>query len=295
MEFFVCKQNLDHLSKHGPHYHRQSLKQLVTPAKLAGDANQAAMITGILHREDSRKRWSRVNKSMQKPRGGLMVAMKVPTAAGGVNKFKTKEGVYPVVSAALIERFQSALMAQCQRGAFFEHIEHLADGPVAQQILEGTYVYPLDLDPATQLLFEEATATYAALSPSQVATYVTAEDFQHFWQHARERTGSFFSGLHFGHYIAASFCPSLSLLHTAKLTICARNGVLLARWGWGLMVLLEKILGNVFVHELHAICLLEADFNWWNKLIFAKRMMHQAIWDASIPLECFMKNQAILL
>ena len=168
-----------------------------------------------------------------------MVVVKVPTAAGRVEEFKTKEGVYQAVSATLIKRFQLALVAQCHRGAFFEDIGHLADGPVAQQILEGTYVYPLDLDPATRLLFEEATATYAALSPSQVATYVTAEDFQHFWQHARERTGSSFSGLHFGHYIAASFCPSLSSLHAAKLTICARNGVSLARWGRGLTALLE--------------------------------------------------------
>jgi hypothetical protein len=70
-----------------------------------------------------------------------------------------------------------------------------------------------------------------------------------------------YSGLHFGHYMAASFCPDLSLLHAAKLTICAKNGVSLARWGKGLTVLLEKIIGNVFVHKLCTICFLEADFN----------------------------------
>ena len=91
------------------------------------------------------------------------------------------------------------------------------------------------------MLFEEATATYAALSPTAIATYVTPEDFQYFWQTARERTGSSYSGLHFGHYKAASFCPDLSLIHAAKLTICARNGVALVRWGTGLTVLLEKI------------------------------------------------------
>ncbi len=100
MEFFVCKQNLNHLSKHGPHYRRQFLKWLVTLAKLAGNAN-----TGILHREDSRKWWSRANKSTQKTRGGLTVVVKVPTAAGGVDEFKTKEGVYQAVSAMLIKRF----------------------------------------------------------------------------------------------------------------------------------------------------------------------------------------------
>jgi hypothetical protein len=188
--------------------------------------------------------------------------VKVPTPEGGFQEFKTQDGVFQAVSATLVERFQSALIAPCHRGKFFEDVGHLADGPVAQQTLEGTYKYPQDLDPATRLLFEEATATYVSLSPTAIATYVTPEDFQHFWQTARERTGSSYSGLHFGHYKAASFCPNLSLIHVAKLSICARNGVALARWGKGLTMLLEKILGYVFVHKLCAICLLEANFNW---------------------------------
>ncbi len=57
--------------------------------------------------------------------------------------------------------------------------------------------------------------------------------------------------------------------------------------GKGVTVILEKIVGNVFVHELCAICLLEADFNWWNKLIFAKRMIQQVMNDGRIPQECY--------
>jgi hypothetical protein len=239
-----------------------------------------------------KKRWNRINRSTSKAWGSLTLRVKVPTADGGHNEFKTKEGLFSAVSPILVERFQSALSAPCHRGTFFEEIGHLADGPVSQQILEGTYEYLLDLDPATRLLFEEAAHTYASLSPQEVATYVTPDDFQLFWQTARERTGSSYSGLHFGHYIAASFCPSLSAIHAAKLSICARNGVALARWGVGLTVLLEKIMGNVFVHKLRAICLLEADFNWWNKLIFAKRMMQQAIQDGSIPQECYAKKNS---
>jgi hypothetical protein len=110
-------------------------------------------------------------------------------------------------------------------------------------------------------LFEEAAVTFLTLSPEQVATYVTVKDLQYFRQTAKERTGSSFSGLHFGHYISASFCPDLSSLHAAKLSTCDRNGVALSWWGRGLTILLEKILSNVFVHELRAICLLEADFN----------------------------------
>ncbi len=119
---------------------------------------------------------------------------------------------------------------------------------------------------------------------------MTVEDFQHFWQTAKERTGSLYSCLYIGHHIAALFCPDLSSLHTAKLFICARNRVALSWWGRSLTVLLKKILGNVFVHRLRAICFLKADFNWWNKLIFAKRMMQHAVADVSIPQECFAEN-----
>ncbi len=103
-----------------------------------------------------------------------------------------------MVSPILLERFQSVLVAPCHQETFFEDVGHLVKGPVSQQILEGTYTYPQDLDPATRLLFEEASHTYATLSLHKIATYVTPEDFQHFWQTARECTGSFFSGLHFG-------------------------------------------------------------------------------------------------
>jgi hypothetical protein len=61
------------------------------------------------------------------------------------------------------------------------------------------------------------------------------------------------------------------------------------------MVLLEKILGNVFVHKLQAICLLAADFTWWNKLIFAKRMMQQAIKAGSIPQGVMQRSIAIVI
>jgi hypothetical protein len=75
--------------------------------------------------------------------------VKVPIADRSFNKYKTQDGVFQAVSATLVERFQSALVVPCHCGKFFEDICHLADGLAAQQILEGTYVYPQDLDPAT--------------------------------------------------------------------------------------------------------------------------------------------------
>jgi hypothetical protein len=79
-------------------------------------------------------------------------------------------------------------------------------------------------------------------------------------------------------------------MHAAYLTACARKGIPLKRWGVGLMVLLKKIIENNFVHQLRAICLLEADFNWINKMIFAKRMIGMALERKLISGECFSKR-----
>jgi hypothetical protein len=55
-------------------------------------------------------------------------------------------------------------------------------------------------------------------------------------------------------------------------------------------LLLEKIVGNSFVHKLRAICLLKADFNWINKIIFAKQMIGSALERNLIPGKSFSKK-----
>ena len=61
------------------------------------------------------------------------------------------------------------------------------------------------------------------------------------------------------------------------------------RWGHSLTVLLEKEFGNIYIEKMQAICLMEADFNWLNKLVFAKRMMNQAYDAGLVPDEQFAK------
>ncbi len=99
-----------------------------------------------------------------------------------------------------------------------------------------------------------------------------------------------FSGATFSHYKVAEFHCMLSAMHAAYLSACAKKGIPLSRWGVGLTVLLEKIISNNFVHKMQAICLLEANFNWINKMIFAKRMIGVALARKMIPGEYFSKK-----
>ena len=207
-----------------------------------------------------------------------------------MEEFKTKEGVFWACSKKLSERFCLAFSAPCHSGQLFDDVGFIGDTSCAKDLLEGTYQFHPDTDQATKLLFQEVAHTYAELTPRELATYVTVEDFQYYWQRTNERTSSSYSGLHFGHYKAASFDKNLSLLHAAKMSGCASRGLPLSRWSFGVTVLLEKVMGNTFVNRLRAICLFEADFNWWNKLVFAKRMMQQAGERGAIPHEIFSKK-----
>ena len=138
---------------------------------------------------------------------------------------------------------------------------------------------------------DEATLIFKQTSEDLVSTFVTTNDFQSWWLTADEDIQSSKSGCHFSHYKAAAHNDYLSALHCAKLNIALRTGVPLKRWGHGLTVLLEKEFGAIFIDKLRAICLFEADFNWLQKLIFAKRMMGMAMDKEIVPPEQCAKSK----
>jgi hypothetical protein len=107
---------------------------------------------------------------------------------------------------------------------------------------------------------------------AKIATTISTVDLQQYWIKVDKRTSSSCSSVTFLHYKAVASHPMLSAMHTEYLSACTQKGIPLARWGIELTVLLEEIVGNNFVHKLRAIaiCLLESDFNWINKVVFAK-------------------------
>jgi hypothetical protein len=72
-------------------------------------------------------------------------------------------------------------------------------------------------------------------------------------------------------------------MHASKLTMATSTGVPLACWGNGLTVLLEKVFWNIYIDKMRAICLLEVDYNWLNKFVFAKQMMDKAFQGGHRP------------
>ena len=147
---------------------------------------------------------------------------------------------------------------------------YLGTTEAARQILAGTYVPPPGVDAVTCEFLAALQAT-APLDPTnRISCEITRQDFQQHWRKARERTSSSLSGLHYGHYKAAAASEFLSEIHALMTELAVTGGSPFNRWQSGLSVMLEKQRGVYRVDKLRAILLMEADFNFYNGLMFVK-------------------------
>ncbi len=110
----------------------------------------------------------------------------------------------------------------------------------------------------------------------EVNIKVTREDFAYYLQSFKERMESSQLRLQFGHYKPAAHSPKLSTIHTMKMEIITQTGCAPKWWEEGLLVMLEKVAGVALVMKLSSILLLEADFNFHNRLIFESHMLRMA-------------------
>jgi len=155
----------------------------------------------------------------------------------------------------------------------------------ARSILDGTFNCPPEVDDYTRK-FISSLRRPPNLPPPQTLS-ISAANFQSYWRRAWECTSSSYSGLHFGHYKAAASCPTWSELHAIFTQLCFANGFSPQRWQSGLQVVLEKKAGIIHIDKLRALLLIEADFNFGNKILFGHWMMLQTQDSQAIPAECF--------
>ena len=91
--------------------------------------------------------------------------------------------------------------------------------------------------------------------------------------------------LHFGHWKAAAESDFLSKLHALFTDIIISTSYSPIWWQHGLSVMLEKKKGVCIPSKLRAILLMEANFNFPNKLFFGQCMLQWAESQNQIPRE----------
>ncbi len=140
-------------------------------------------------------------------------------------KYNTEDTVLKNATEHLSTQFWQAYLAPIYLTRILDDICHLGNTQSAQDILDGTYAYPSDTDQWKMKILQEAHILYQLLSNESIDTTVSVYDFQDYWQGANEAISSLYSGLHFGHYKAASYNKNLSALHAMKLSACTKKGI----------------------------------------------------------------------
>ena len=210
------------------------------------------------------------------------------TDGGEVEEFEGQSAVEQAIWNGIHNKqFYLAEQAPICKGSLREAFGYLATTITARQVLAGTYSYPEGFDQATRELCEACARIRRGIPPRSVDTKISHTEWSTRWSKATEKTSSSESGLHFGHYKAAARSPIASHLHALKTSLALKRGFALSRWSRGLSVMLEKMYGCSLVSKLCAILLMEADFNFSNKIIYGARMMNNVRTHGWMPEEIY--------
>ena len=285
----VSREKCKYFRKHGQRYRRQHLNKCLDKAREAADDEAEKKILAIIQREKDRSFWRRVNYALgkhKKGRGVQVVHTELPE--GGAVEHNTQQSVQEAIWNEIHrKRFYRAESAPICKGNLRGDFGYTALTPTAKAILDGTYEYPEDFDQATRELCEECARVRMAIPANSVKTTIGREEWQQRWKRAREETSSSESGLHFSHYIAGAESDIISHLHALMTSIAVRRGIVMERWSRGLSVMLEKMFGCTLVSKLRSILLMEADFNFANKMIYGVRMLDNVREHGFMPEEIF--------
>jgi hypothetical protein len=281
----ACLSELYKLRQDAPALRIKHLKWRLSIAKTRQDKVAQQEIHRIIITEAKKRRQRTINRAIKDPKGRPVLHIEIDTQHGP-KSLHSREEIEGQVQQNLQKRFSLGKRAPINKGSLLCDFGTLGCSDSTNQLFRGEYNFASIDDSYTEdFLREAARIKLMTDTHTQPTSFVTNEDFIMYWGKANELTSSSKSGRHFGHYKAICSDKRLVSLHVNSINMATTRGTPLTRWGQGVTVLLEKVAGTAKIDKLRAICLLEADFNWWLKVIFAKRMMQQMKDAGAIPLE----------
>ena len=129
-----------------------------------------------------------------------------------------------------------------------------------------------DLHPDSICLLQEMKKKVSKPMPIEKTT-ISHEEFQSFFRHTPEDRSSSPSGLHLGHYKAATVSEEFSAVLWNIALIALENEYALTRWHRSVTILLEKSAGNPFIHKYRTIHLIESDLNFVMRKVWGRDFM----------------------
>jgi Reverse transcriptase (RNA-dependent DNA polymerase) len=248
------------------------LEDLAATKALTEGLQRTTVLKQLLLREKQRELGRKVKFIQEKKRVGLTIA-EIPDNDGVWTIQTEKEVIERGCMQENIARFTQANQTPSLLPDQVDLLGWTGNGLGSDDLLQGnnnpafhpaiTALAPfLSTPPAIQLM-------------GDISSSISATEFRREWRKCKEFTSSGPSTLHFGHFKASCSNDVTTEADRWFSEISLLYGYSLTRWHKGIDVMIPKKEDSVRVDKLRTIVLVEADFNFLNKLV-AKRAMIQA-------------------
>ncbi len=177
---------LEGLKKDAPKLRYAHLCKCLSLAQVRKNTALVIAIKKILHAESIRRHWRLIRWAANPTRGSAVTWLTVPHPAC-VALYATRWGIESQGAEAIEKRYKVAQGAPILQDAWLHaNFGFLANTVLADQVLQGSYIYPKNMDTHTKLLLQEAWYIFHRLSKEAVVDFVSTADFQSYWQHTNE-------------------------------------------------------------------------------------------------------------
>ena len=145
------------------------------------------------------------------------------------------------------------------------------DEETQNQILDGTFEITEDLPDECREIIEYQ--RWNQKTKNKVKHDTTPEAFIDFIKKAKEKSSCSPSGRTYSHYKTLVDKPAILRTIHRLFSLALDNDIILNRWSQTITTLIPKDEGPIYVHRLRAIHVVEAELQFFSKLVYAKRMI----------------------
>ncbi len=175
-----CITQLEGFKKDAPKLRNAHLHECLSLALVRDATASVIAIQKILYAGLICCHWRSIQWTANPTKGGAVAWLTVPHPAGDI-PYATREGVESQGVAAIETLYKVAQEAPILQDAQLHgNFRFLANTNSADQVLQGSYIYPKNMDTHNKLLLQESRHIFHTLSKEEVVDFILATDFQSF-------------------------------------------------------------------------------------------------------------------
>jgi hypothetical protein len=234
----------------------------------------------LIRKEKQRQAARRVKSVLQKSNRGSLTMIETKDADGSWVEQTDQTNIERGCMESNFEKYTQTNTTPIMQSGLIASIGFLGENETAKEILEGRYTPPMEQDQYTTELLQQLRQVPQL---TQMEPIITTEAFKEGWRKMKETTSAGKSGMHFGHMKACTQSDQVADFEATMTHIPYVTGYSPLRWKSGVDVMILKKAQQFRVDKLRTIVLLEADFNFNNKILGKEGMRTAEINNALAP------------